>query len=512
MKTLSKILYVAYSILLIFILVADTGIATVAIDWAKAALAERKDIADVSVQLDEDELLAGRYYTPKYIPTGDFTGDAGLEFTSMNPEYLTVSFVGAVIAKTTFEGDSLDASIKITSKYDKDFEKIVTFRFVKKYPENVNVAYYMNGYGYSAKTLYTGVPVYAYSNISTQNPPYNMTDYTLVYDEEYFDKTEDGALIPKRETVDGETLTFKAVYGNGMTVESVSFVIKAPDNAITDVDEIRVNNSLDDSIDLSRGSPILVYLYYKGKHVASDYSIAFTNEDGLAMNKAGMYYFKTPGDRSVTITLPNGLSKTVLLRVRNVISAPIIEDEEINQSRYITISDNSNRVVNYSFENEVTYKTLVLEYDKEIIRLTQGSSRLVITPLKAGTTTVKLIVDDGVDRFEESFTVEVKADNSIRVRLIKTVSYWLPKLFGHGGLFLLLAFFAMNMFKHLDVDGLFARFLLYSMSGLSVAFISEFMQMFMPLRSASMADIAIDMGGFLLGTLLVLLKRSIKGE
>ena len=93
MKTLSKILYVAYSILLIFILVADTGIASVAIEWAKAALAERKEITDVSVQLDEDELLAGRYYTPKYTPTGKFGDDAGLVFTSMNPEYLTVSMV-----------------------------------------------------------------------------------------------------------------------------------------------------------------------------------------------------------------------------------------------------------------------------------------------------------------------------------------------------------------------------------------------------------------------------------
>ena len=512
MKTLSKILYVTYSIFLILILVLDTGIAVVAIEWAKAALAERKDIADVSVQLDEDELLAGRYYTPKYIPTGDFTGDAGLEFTSMNPDYLTVSLVGAVNAKATFDGDSLDASIKITSKYDKDFEKIVTFRFVKKYPENVNAVYYMKGYGYSAKTLYTGVPVYAYSNILTQNPPYNMVDYTIVYDEEYFDKTEDGALIPKRETVDGETLTFKAVYGNGMTVESVSFVIKAPDNAITDVDEIRVNNSLDDSIDLSRGSPILVYLYYKGKHVASDYSIAFTNEDGLAMNKAGMYYFKTPGDRSVTITLPNGLSKTVLLRVRNVISAPIIEDEEIQKTRHISISGKDSQIVNYRFEDGVTYKTLTFDYDKEIIKLTPGSNRIVITPLKEGTTTVKMILDDGAERLEESFTVEVKASTSLRAKLMQNVSYWFPKFFGHGGLFLLLAFFAMNMFKHLDVDGLFARFLLYSMSGLSVAFISEFMQMFMPKRSASMTDIAIDMGGFLLGTLLVLLKRSIKGE
>ena len=512
MKTLSKILYVTYSIFLIFILVADTGIATVVIDWAKAALAERKDIADVSVQLDEDELLAGRYYTPKYIPTGDFTGDAGLEFTSMNPDYLSVSLVGAVNAKATFDGDSLDASIKITSKYDKDFEKIVTFRFVKKYPENVNVVYYMKGYGYSAKILYIGIPVYAYSSILSQNPPHNMTDYALIYDDEYFDKAEDGALIPKRETVDGETLTFQAVYGNGMTTESVRFEIKAPENTISDVDEIKVSNSLDDTIDLSRGAPIFINLYYKGKRVASDYSIAFADEDGLAMNKAGMYYFKTPGDRSITITLPNGLTKTVLLRVRNVMSSPIIEDEEILEKRYITISGNDNRVVDYSFEDGVTFKTVTFEYDKEKIRITQGSNRFVITPLNAGVTTVRMILDDGVERIEESFTVEVKTDATVRTELIKTIYSWFPKLFGHGGLFVILAFFSMLMFYYVDIENCLARFILYLLSGLSVAFVSEFIQMFMPLRSASLVDIVLDMGGFIIGTLLVLLGKSIKGK
>ena len=512
MKTLSKILYVTYSIFLILILVLDTGIAVVAIEWAKAALTERKEITDVSVQLDEDELLAGRYYTPKYTPTGKFGDDAGLVFTSMNPEYLTVSMVGAVAAKTTFEGDSLDASVKITSKYDKDFEKIVTFRFVKKYPEQFKVVHFMKGYGYSSKILYIGIPVYAYSSVLSTNPPHNMQDYRIVYDEDYFDLAEDGALIPKRETADGKSLTFKVVYGNGVSGESASFEIRELESSIADVDEIRVNNSTDDVIDMKNGSPIVITLFNNRKRVASDYSLTFNSEDGLAVNKAGMYYYKTPGDRSMTITLPNGMSKTFSLRIRNIISAPIIEDEEIQKTRHISISGKDSQIVNYRFEDGVTYKTLTFDYDKEIIILTPGSNRIVITPLKEGTTTVKMILDDGAERLEESFTVEVKASTSLRAKLMQNVSYWFPKFFGHGGLFLLLAFFAMNMFKHLDVDGLFARFLLYSMSGLSVAFISEFMQMFMPKRSASMTDIAIDMGGFLLGTLLVLLKRSIKGE
>ena len=122
----------------------------------------------------------------------------------------------------------------------------------------------------------------------------------------------------------------------------------------------------------------------------------------------------------------------------------------------------------------------------------------------------KLILDDGVSRIEESYIVEITKDTSIRATLSNTANYWVPKFFGHGGLFAVLAFFAMNMFKYVDIRNVFGRFCCYLLSGLSIALISEIIQSFIPSRSGRIIDILLDMGGFLLGTLIVLLFRSRK--
>lgn len=226
MKTFSKLLYAAYAIFVIFVLVLDNGIAVTAINYVKAQLSEKKEIADVSMRLEETELLAGRYYYPEYTVTGDFTGDAGLVYTSLDPEHLVVSAKGAVYARKTFEGESLNASIKVTSKYDFDFERVFTFRFINRYPENFSITYFVKGHSYNTQTLYVGVPVYVYSSVSSTNPPYSLTDHKILYNEEYFEKTIDGALVPKRATAEGETLSFTVRYGNGATATSKNFEIK----------------------------------------------------------------------------------------------------------------------------------------------------------------------------------------------------------------------------------------------------------------------------------------------
>lgn len=514
MKTLSKILYLICSIFVILMLVLNTNLGSITVSWVKKLLTENKEITDVTVHLDEEELLAGKSYKPEYTAVGDFGDDAGLIFTSMDPDYLKVTKLGAVTANMTFEGDTLDASIKITSLYDKDFEKIVTFRFVKKYPEDFRVVYFTKGYGYSAKSLYIGVPVYVYTSVSSsQNEAYNMKDYEIEYDDEYFDLAEDGALIPKRVTEGGNTLTFSATYGNGATKESASFVIKRYENGMPDVDKITVNGSTDDVIEMKRSTQIAIKLFNNEKPVASDFSVSFSDENGLTMNKAGAYYFTKPGDRTMTVTLPNGTSKTFLLKIQNIISAPIIDNEEILETGNLTISSLGSKIVNYSFEKGATYKTIKLEYDKEIVSISSGSGRLVIKPKRDGATTVKMILDDGIERVETSFTVEVKMDNpisSLRLRLINNASLWVPKVFGHGALFVLLSFSAMLMFYYIEMKSTFAKVALYTLSGLSVAFITEFIQLFIPKRTGRLADILIDMGGFLVGTGLICALRALK--
>ena len=510
MKTFSKILYAIYSLFVILILVFGNDFVTTAIDLVKTQLTETKEITDVDVRLEERELLAGRYYYPEYTPIGDFDGDAGLVYISMNPEHLVVSVKGAICAKSDFEGETLEASVKVVSKYDEDFEKIITYRFVKKYPEVFNVRYFIKGHSFDTTTLYIGVPVYVYSNVSSSNSPYNCTDHKIVYNEDYFERAEDGALIPKRVTVGGETLNFVVTYGNGASAISKSFEIKEPEYQVLEVDEIKINDLVGDTIENVRGTPLVITLFKQGELVATDYSIKFEDESDVSRSLSGNYLFKTSGNKSITITLPNGFSKTFLIKVRNVMSAPIFEDASFQQSRYITMLDTETKNLRFDFESGVTYTTIKYEFDEKVIKVEPESKGFTITPQKDGVTTIKLILDDGVSIIEESYTVEVKKDTSTRALLVNRINYWLPKFFGHGGLFVILAFFAMNMFHYIDMKNMLARFFLYLFSGLSIALISEFIQIFIPQRTGRIIDIIIDMGGFLLGTLFVLLCRGIK--
>ena len=156
----------------------------------------KKEITDVTVNVkDGAELLADRDHYLQFIAHGEFTGDPGLRFTSLNPEYVGVTSTGTVWSKINFEGDYLDGQIKVTSKYDEDFEKIFTFRFVKKIPDEFIAAYYVKGYAHGVKNLRVGVPIYVFSH-TEQKSGYNVYDYTVEYDEEYF---EFGLFMSRRE-------------------------------------------------------------------------------------------------------------------------------------------------------------------------------------------------------------------------------------------------------------------------------------------------------------------------
>ena len=92
---------------------------------------------------------------------------------------------------------------------------------------------------------------------------------------------------------------------------------------------------------------------------------------------------------------------------------------------------------------------------------------------------------------------------------LESFTGFIRKLFGHFGLFafsgvattwtiyLFLSETKFNSFWSIGGNSLFA--------GLAVAFVSELIQVFMPGRNGSAADVAIDMIGYFIGVLLVIL-------
>lgn len=502
-KSLAVFVYLIYavSITLMLCFGRDVALGTVKI---VRDIVNMKDIEDVTVDIDTDtELLASKTYYLDYIAHGDFTGEAGLKFESLNPELLKVTSSGAVYAYNSFEGDSIELSYRITSKYDETFEKIQTLTFHKKYPEKFSAAYSLEGVG-SSKTLYVGVPVYVYSNVAA-GQSYNVSAYEVLYDEEYFSYDEKrNAYIPIKTTEGSKTLTFAVSYANGSTGESTAFKIAAVPTEVTDFDEIRLNNKPSDGYDIGVNKSILVSLYKDGKRLVTDYTLTLGEGDGGKINRAGRIQYTKSGIKTVTVILPNGFSKTVSFSTSNVMSLPTVSGVVLNDDGVIELLDSDELKYKVSFPKGVTYSSLKFEYDKTLMKVSYSEKTLKITPKGAGRTSLKIVLNDGYQRLEESYELNIIKDTRISTWILKNLGTFITKFFGHMLMFAGLALFSLNMFRFIKMKNPIKRFLGYTMTALPIAALTEFIQYFIPKRTSAIRDVFIDMLGFYLGTAIII--------
>ena len=510
-KRIAVLLYALYATFLTLLIIFGGDVSRAVSAFVQKTL-DKVNITDVVTSVtEEDVLMAGKYQYVNYTSYGDIRGDDGLEFESLTPEYLQVSGRGRLLASVDFEGQFLLAKVKITSKYDDDFEKIVTFKFTKQYPKEFQCAYFVKGQGHAVKTLYVGVPVYAFSYVPAGSSTYNVKTYELEYDERYFDKREDGALIPMAATPKGEKLSFTVRYDNGTYDESGKFVIAERENEPARFDNVKLG---DDRVSpeefiATRGYGFVLLLEKDGQYVPTDYTITCDGK-AVSLTSAGHPYFNSVGDKEVTITLPGGFSKTFTVKVRNGISVPYVTDETVKESHHIKMLDTDVITYNVKYSTSpITYERMKFEYDKEMVKITSSGRSFTITPKEHGTTTFKLIIDDGYTRVEDTYTLEIEENKDLLAIIWKDVSLYVSKVIGHIGLFACLAVISMYMFRYVYIVDPMARFAAYVMTALPIGVITEVAQRFIPGRYGRVQDVLIDMSGFFLGTLFVLVLNKI---
>ena len=504
-KRFAIILYAAYALALVLLITFGTSLAG-DIVYKLEVMFSKKNITDVTVDISSDtELLAGRYYYPQYTPTGPFTGSPGLKYTSLDPQILTVGDDGSIRASLDFEGDTFLGRVKVTSAYCEELEKIITFRFVKKYPQDFAVSYSVKGIGGESAELTVGVPVYVFSEIASGSV-YNVSDHTLIYDSEYFTECEDGSLMPTKATEDGVTLAFSIEYGNGAIASSRSFTVRTAEE-VCEFDEVLLNGVPADEFVGARNKGIAITLLKDGEEIATDYSISLDMKGDANRDGKGGMYFLTVGDKGLTLTLPGGYAKTVYPKIRNTILRPILTDAEQERTHEIHLLVSEYKTVNFYFDGQVGYDTVEYEFDEDMMRLGSSVRSFTIKPKKTGTTTIKLTIDDGYTRVCEEYIVHVRRNLNPIYIISKNVSNFVSKVLGHMSVFAVLAFVSMNLFKYVTVENKLKRFLLYSLTSLSVATLTELIQLLMPSRNAGVGDVLVDMLGFYFGTLAVLVFR-----
>ena len=499
-KVIAITLYVIYATFLTALLIFGGDISRTVVKEVKSFLYVR-DLSDVEIDIDTEEVRSfGRTYYPTYTPVGDFY-NAGLTFKSLDPDVLKVSSKGAFSAYSTYDGDEATARIQITSKYDKDFEKIITLHFVKQYPETFSVTYIPKSYKANNKQIHVGIPVYVYPTAASSTSV-QTSGYEILYDETYFTRREDGSIVPIAETPDGIETAFTIRYPNGAEASSKSFSIVGADHQAAEIDEIRLGTkSIEEGLTVKQSA--FIVLYNKGERVYSDYTLTFGEGDNGKIRNSSSIYFTTQGEKTITITLASGFSKSFPVSVTSVLALPVLEDEELAESCLISILESENPVYKYTFPKGVTQRTVKAEYDPNMVTIKTTSSSFTVIPKRAGETSFTLYVTDGNETlYMDTITLEIKADNSIMRQIMDNISNIVTKYMGHFTLFVILAFFALNMFRYIETKSKFIRLVRYIMCALPIAAITEYAQTFIPRRTGRIEDVAIDMGGYLLGTLI----------
>ena len=506
-RRIAIILYIVYVTVLVLAITFGTQVADVIIAKIQAVF-YLKTIEDVTVDIPPDaELLAGKYYYPQYTAHGPFRGSAGLQYESLVPDYLSVTWSGKLYVEPSFEGDEIDVRVRVTSSYDKDFEKILTFRFVKKYPENFSVDYSVMGAGRETDVLYVGVPVFPFAEIA-EDDEYNVTDHTVIYDSEYFTEGRGGSLVPTKATEPGVTLTFAIEYNNGARSVSESFVIEDTESP-TDFDELRLNGVPASEFVGERGEDIEITLFKAGEPIATDYRLSFLKEDDAYRDGKGGMYFKTVGDKEMTVTLPSGYSVKIGFGIENKLLLPTIRDETVRETHVIEILTTDYKTFNFDFDGEVGYDTVTYEYDDEMLWFGNSTRTFTINPKTKGTTTLKLVIDDGYRRLEDTYTINIREDIRPLAYFSQHVASFVTKVLGHTAMFAVLALFSLNMFRYFAFDSKLKRYVLYCVCALPPAVLTELLQLFIPGRNGNVADVFVDMFGYLLGTGVILGLRCI---
>lgn len=507
-KNIAFLLYISYIIILIFVIsfggaLGLSAAATEAFQYVLTLVAPEKHIEDVILQ--KDTFTVGKYHVLEYDIVGDYRGDPSLRFEPLDDVFDSFSKTGSFKIKS-IEGESLTARIRVTSGYDSDFEKILTVTVAKKYPEKFELNYLSLSAGHDTYA-FVGVPISPYLTIP-KSEEYSHEDFELIYDPEYFSLTENGYLMPIKATANGEKITFACRCPNGAYAESEPFTIQERQTEES-FDEVRVwygGKWTDISeVTFQSGKNYVPAFYKDGKRFFTGYEIEIAGNKNDKKTSQGFINFNTPDLSSLTLRLPGGFEKTIEVNVFNELVMPEVSGEAMGADGTVRVTDSAMSVLRYEFGNDVYFHNLDFEYDKKALSLTSSGGKIRLQGLREGETTLTLVLDDGEQRLEKTLTVYVESTRTVFEKIYDEAHNIMAKSLGHFLSFGVLAVFAANLFRFAETKKRLSLFLLYSSGAFASACITEFIQIFMPTRTARFTDIAIDMLGFYIGTAAVIL-------
>ena len=288
-------------------------------------------------------------------------------------------------------------------------------------------------------------------------------------------------------------------------IKTTSIDIELVDTSTNDV--LIIN---DDKIDLNMNQSILIKVILDENVSISNVTFKSNNHDILEVNKLGEIILKKQGAASVIITDEiSSLSKSLVINVYNIIKLntenPITligknvsYDKDTNT--YDILNGHSG-TIKLNFTDDTTYKIVHYKSSNQKV-LTIGDDGSII-PHKKGTSTVTLIINDGM-------TKEIKIELKIKVvpqKVVNNLSNFLHKVrkgIGHFGAFLVFGIFSTFTFLlYFRYKKWFFSVPLCFVQGFGIAALTEYIQTFVPGRCGLFSDVIIDFSGFCCSAVLL---------
>ncbi len=526
MKKLSMILFIGWSITLVLILTFGVEVARkITATVSKDIYEEKNRIHDIIMTNLEYQIE--QPYELKFQMIPDSYDIEDIEYKSLTPEIFEIEN-GQLIGKR-LSNDKNVGKILFTSKTDPKFKKEIELSFVKTYPTDCNITLS------DSKNIVNKNNVYIDNTFSLKCTltPSTVSEKQIrfEFDENYFD------LVSTTST----NISLKPKYSDkkiGDYFEPIKTNIKVIVNEkLIKVQEIIINPIVDanefESVKFLSGSylnidsPNQVYvnqsfyfeLYGSVNKLITPFEIITDNPDMVKIDKDNIKFLKV-GKVNITVKLKNGFSKTYLFNVcekvtppnsddtpkPNVVIPPSISSNNFNEQGELVIRYEAYGKVLITFPENSKFTEYTYTIDGALAQTSLDEpNKITFYGGKLGTFNLTITVLTDTNPIVLNYVVKVIENENALSTISQEFAKFLAKVLGHMSFFVLQGILAIFMICHYKSKEKWLNFFIVAISGIFTAWVSEFVQFFIPGRFCSIDDIIVDLSGYIFGIIIALL-------
>ena len=240
-----------------------------------------------------------------------------------------------------------------------------------------------------------------------------------------------------------------------------------------------------------------------------DFEIISENEAVIIVNH-NQLIAKGPGQSKVIFKETNTLlTYEYEFFVKNIIALNedkpfTISGENVfydKKSEYYNMTNGYSAHLTLNLDSSSTYSKV--EYSSSNEKVATVGNDGIITPHKPGRVEITMTCSDGTGTYVTK-TIKINVNKQQLIEDLGSFFYKVRKALGHFGAFLVLGIFSTLTYLTLvNKRKWFVSIPLNFIAGFYIAFLTEFIQRYVPGRSGNVNDIKIDMSGFLISSIIL---------